>query len=310
MAEKITSYNDIAKVDNIDTLNLIKENFDRDYEKRKSYLETVDFAKSMSNKSFGFIKETFENMSSELFKSKDGRGILNMYISCIKENDDLKKMHLLHECVRKADKNIDVNTYLNEAKSMIGTVNRKSYSQATRLLGSVLGEACKKLGKEKSEAIMESMNFNEKVDSAIEYVGTHDKTPKNLYQFSESYNSIKGVLQERENKTSEMVSLRSDSDLERSINEFNEKYGNELDESTQKLVKELSESTDKETVFERYKADCINKVNEKKKLFENQGDKTTSERLEIVVEKLNGKKFNPETINSDVFNFIELTNSL
>lgn len=310
MAEKIVGYNDIAKVKDITTLNLLKENFDKDYEKQRKHLETLEYAKSMQCKSFGFIKEAFENMSSELFKSKEGRGILNKYISCVKENADLKKMHLLHECVRKADKNIDVNTYLNEAKSMIGTVNQKSYPAATKLLGSILGEACQKLGKDKSEAIMESMGFNEKVDSAIEYVGTHNKSPKNLYQFSESYNSIKEVLAEKDNSKKNGTTTIKESDIERSINDFNEKYGKELDESGQQLVKELSESKDKQAIFERYKADCVNKLNEKRTQFETQGDKTTTERLEIVLEKLNNRKYNPETVNADVFNFIEMVNSL
>lgn len=310
MAVKIVGYNDIAKVKDITTLNLLKENFDRDYNKQRERLETIEYAKSMQSKSFGYIKEAFENMSSELFKSKEGRGILNKYIACVKENADLKKMHLLYECVRKADKNIDVNNYLNEAKSMIGTVDQKSYPAATRVLGTILGEACTKLGKEKSTAIMESMNFDEKIDSAIEYVGTHNKTPKTLYMFAESYNSIREIVNERDNSKKNGTSTLKESDIERSINEFNEKYGKELDETGQQLVRELSESKDKEAIFERYKTDCVNKLNEKREQFKTQGDNTTTERLEIVLEKLSKRKYNPETVNADVFNFIEMVNSL
>lgn len=311
MADKIVNYNDISKVRDMATLNLLRENFDKDFEKQKKTVETLELAKEMGSKKFGCIKESFENMSPELFKTKEGRVIMAKYIACIKESEELSKMHLLYECVRKANKDVDVNAYINEAVSMIGPVDINKYNESTRKLGKVLGEACEKLGCDKVNSINNVRRFateNDKLNEAVEYVGTHKKTARNLAEYTQSCMVIKEFVDSHEavNKLAEHASI----DIEKSINEFNEKYGKELDEAGQNLVKELLESTDKESIFNKYKDACLSRIKEKQGIFENDGDKMSSERLGIILEKVNKKGYNPETVNTDVFNLVEMTNSL
>lgn len=311
MAEKIVNYNDINKVKDMMTLNLLKENFDKDFEKQKKTVETLELARSMESKKFGYIKESFENMSPELFKTKEGRSIMTKYIACVKESEDLKKMHLLYECIRKANKDTDINAYLNEAVSMIGPIDIKKYNQNTKQLGKVLGEACEKLGCDKVNSINGLRKFsveNNELNEAIEYIGTHKKTAKNLPEYTDYCRIIKEYvdLHEVVNKMGSHISV----DIEKSINEFNEKFGKELDESGQSLVKELTETTNKEEIFNKYKDVCLSKIKEKQGLFENEGDKMSSERLGVILEKVTKKGYNPETVNTDVFNLVEMTNSL
>ena len=306
------NYNDITKVKDMETLNLLKESFDTDYKKQKEVVETLELAKEVSGKKFGFIKESFENISPELFKSKEGRGIINKYIACIKENDELKKMHLLYECVRKAGKDVDVNTYLNEAVSMVGTVNPKSYKDATNKIGEVLAEAVVKLGGVKYETLTSGKVYKDRtIDEAIDYIGTHKKTAKTLPEFTECFNTISEQihLHESVKKIASFSSLK-EKDIEKAINEFNEKYGKELDESGQSLVRELMESKNKEDVFNKYKETCINSIKEKQNVFESDGDTNSKERLGIILEKINKKTYNPETVNTDIFNLVEMANSL
>ena len=308
MAEKIVNYNDIAKVQDMVTLNLLKESFDADYEKQKKSVETNEMAKSMITKKFGYLKECFENISPELFKSKEGRVIINKYIATIKESAELKKMHLLYECVRKANKDIDVDKYLTEALNIIGPVNKRNLNLSTQKLGEVLGEACQKLGKERVEKFEDKYGDREKVDEAIEYVGTTKKTPKNLLEYIESCDTIKEHINLHE--TYKRLGGHCSVDIDKAVNEFNNKYGKELTENEQALVKELIEGKDKESVFNKYKENCLNKLTEKKGVFESKGDAMSSERMGIILEKVNKKKYNPETVNTDVFNLFEMTNSM
>ena len=312
MAEKIVSYNDISKVKDMVTLNLLKESFDTDYKKQKEVVESLELAKDISGKNFGFIKESFENVSPELFKTKEGRSIISKYITCIKENDELKKMHLLYECVRKAGKDVDVNMYLNEAVSMVGTVNPKNYKDATTKVGKVLAEAVVKLGSVKYEMLTSGKVYADRtIDEAIDYIGTHKKSAKTLPEFTECFNTISEQIRLHESvkKLASFSSLK-EKDIEKAVNEFNEKYGKELDESGQSLVKELLESNDKEGVFNKYKDACVNKIKEKKNVFEVNGDASSSERLGIILEKVENRKYDPETVNTDVFNLVEMANSL
>lgn len=304
------NYNDVTKVTNTKALNELKSKFDRDYHNQLDKLKTLEYAGSMRDKPFGFIKEAIEAMSGELFRSKEGRAILNKYIACVKENKELKKMHLLRECVRKANKNTDINSYLNEAIAMIGRVNTKDAKVQSRKAGDILAEACIQLGKYRSELIIDKLSFNDSLNEAIEYIETHSKKPSTLANFSDCTNLIKESVALNEAVSKVAMNTLTDATIEQAINEFNEKYGDQLDEDGKKLVKQLSESTNKEELFDKYKSDCITKLNEKKTLFEGQGDKLTSERLELVLEKINQRTYNAETVNEDILNLIEMTNSL
>lgn len=307
MADKIVNFNDITKVKDMTTLNLLKEGFDTAYNKQKEQIEIASTVKGLQDKSFGYIKESFENLSGELFKTKDGRAIIRKYISCIKESNELSKMHALYECVRKADKNLDIDSYLNEATSMIGVINSKKYASDTKKLSTVLGEAFVKLGKESKN---EFANGDDMLSEAIDYIATHKKTVNNLPERSAYYSVIKEAVKKSD---IEYTFVREGGEFkatESAINEFNEKYGEALDESSQNLVKELMTSSDKETVFNKYKGECVAKINEKKNYFDQNGDATSSERLGIILEKVNQRKYNPETVNTDVFNLVEMTKSL
>ena len=83
MADKIVNFNDITKVKDMTTLNLLRENFETAYNNQKEQIEIADMVKGLNGKSFGFIKESFENLSERLFKTKSGRNLIRKYISCI-----------------------------------------------------------------------------------------------------------------------------------------------------------------------------------------------------------------------------------
>ena len=312
MAEKIVNYNDITKVKDRVTLNLLKESFDKDFEKQSKVVDTLESAYEASHKGFGYIKESMEMLSSELFKTKEGRSILNRYITCVKESADLKKMHLLFECIRKANKDLDIFSYLNEAVSMVGLVNSEKYHKDTARAGKVLGEAYIYLGKDKVDDIVYTGldRKNRDLDESVEYIGTHSKNAKTLPVYMEHCQVIKEHVSTHDAMKKLAQFSSKDKDIEKSINEFNEKYGKTLDEEGQSLVRELLNTENKEGVFEKYKNECVDKLREKQKVFENEGDNTSSERLGIILEKVSNKKYNIETVNADVFNLVEIADSL
>ena len=307
MARETLNYNDISKIKDITTLNLLKESFDKDFDKQKKIVENLELAHTMSLKGFGYIKEAMEALSNDLFKTKEGRAILGRYINCVKESNELKKMHLLFECVRKANKDVDVYSYINEATSMIGNVDAKKYHNDTMKLGKILGEACLYLGKERVNGVNYIDNT---LCEAIDFVGTHKKTPKTLAEYTEHCQIIKEHVSLHETQRKQFQDSSKKESLEKSIDEFNKKYGDELNENEQNLVKELLGNGNKEEIFERYKTACVNKLQEKQNFFNKEGDTSSSERIGIIMEKVSQKKYNCETVNSDVFNLIEITGSL
>ena len=88
---------------------------------------------------------------------------------------------------------------------------------------------------------------------------------------------------------------------------FNNKYGDQLENGVVEHVKEMFVNEDKESVFNKYKEQCINKLNETRKGFEESGDTDSSTRLTTIMERINKKSYNPETVNNDVYNLIEIS---
>ena len=78
--------NDIKTLEELDTLqNTLNEKI----EVRRRVLNLVAEAKKVAGKSFGYIKESFENLSPKLFKSGEGKSVIKKYTSAIKENKSL-----------------------------------------------------------------------------------------------------------------------------------------------------------------------------------------------------------------------------
>ena len=69
------------------------------------------------------------------------------------------------------------------------------------------------------------------------------------------------------------------------------------------LVKEVYESENKELVFEKYKNQCLDNINEAINRTEEQ---ESCDRLYEFKERVNAKEYKYETLGEDVANFIEL----
>ena len=73
------------KMDYVNTLNTIQEvesyrnMINEMCDKRHKFIVLCEEAKELSTKSFGFIKESFEALSPILFKSSEGKKLMNKY---------------------------------------------------------------------------------------------------------------------------------------------------------------------------------------------------------------------------------------
>ena len=154
-------------------------------------------AKALSEKPFGFIKESFENISGDLYENK-GQKYLQRYVKCIKENEDLSKVHAFYECVRKADKNGDITAYLNEAISLIGQPNKANYKTGLKKLGGVFCEVYKKYEDVAEKSLS---THKDELDESMEYVIFNKKTPKNLAEYNYCLNASRDYKKEGEPMT-------------------------------------------------------------------------------------------------------------
>ena len=300
-------YQEIKNLKTLKEVDEFRNSIDEAINEQEENIRAKEFISSLNGKSFGFIKENFENLSNELFKTKKGRTIINNYVSCVKTNQPLLKMHQIYECIRKADKDGDVDSYLNEAISLIGEVDKKNYIKSRSDVAKVFAEAYNELRKTKSNDDIQMMFENrDGFYNSVDFVMFNKKSPRNLAEYTSKMSTIKKQIAEGAGyKITEAKNI--DEMVDELMENFNKKYGDQLENGVVELVKEMFVNEDKESVFNKYKEQCINKLNETRKGFEESGDTDSSTRLTTIIERINKKSYNPETVNNDVYNLIEIS---
>jgi len=294
-------YQEIKNLKTVNEANNFKNEINKIINEQIEQIITDTFISSFKDRNFGYIKENFENLSEELFKTKKGRATINKYIKCIKESKDLTKMHQMYECVRKADKDCDVNAYLNEAVSLIGNINKDTYSKSLSKLAGIFSDAYRQLCENNIV-----LNNNAPFYDSVEFIMFNRKTPKNLAEYNSRLSTVKKHILEGAGykiKESKNVDELTDNLME----DFNAKYSQLLDDDVVTLVKEVFSNDDKENIFNKYKEQCINKLNETKMGFEKTGDNDSLERINTIIERIDKKVYNPDTVNNDLYNLIEIS---
>jgi hypothetical protein len=274
-------------------------------DKRTAFITLCEEANNLSEKKFGYIKESFESISPMLFKTNEGKKILNKYTKIIKENKNLSLLHTIYENIRKAGKNIDVDFFVNNMAETKWGINTNTLSEDTKKLGRVLAEGYLCVG-ESTKNILPKENSS--LDKAVEYIAENTKTNKNIAEYSNAVKIIKENVLLNNNATDIFESSNNVELSDELIKEFNIKYTDKLTEEEVRTLKEISCSTDRESVFNKYKEVCTNKITEAKSKFEKDGDKASSDRLQVVLEQIISKSYSKETVGNDICNLIELSN--
>lgn len=301
---------------NIDTFKTIREveNYRKAMneacDRRIDYISLCETAGNVSKKSFGYIKDAFESISPILFKSTEGKRIMKKYADTIRESWNLSSLHHLFEAIRKAGKNSDINFLIESIADENWRIDSKTLAKDTQKLGRVLAEGIICAGLEGKRLLPEE---KKSLDFAVMYIAENRKSQKNLAEYS---NAMK-VIREKVMGNEDSVNIFEcrDVDLNETIRslceDFNQKYNAEnLSESEIKALKGLLNSEDREKIFNEYKDKCMAEINEAKRSFESKGDKMSSDRLATVMEQVNSKEYNPDTVGDDICSLIQLTNVL
>lgn len=292
--------NEINTIKTQSELNKFKEEINEAFEKRSKFITLCDEANKASLKSFGFIKESFENISPLLFNNKEGKKILNRYITTIKNNKNLSKLHSLYESIRKTNKNNDIDFFINNITNIDFNINKNSIKEDTKILGRILAEGMLKIG---NNSINMLSKDNDKVDNAIEFIAENKKNINNISEYSNAINIIKEHI-----NNNPINNLYENKDIDKYINEllenFNKKYNEELNNEELYILKEVINSNNKEDLFNKYKQNCIETLKNAEKNFSNES--LEKEKITQILEKINNKSFVLENVTKDICGFSEI----
>lgn len=272
-------------------------------DKRADFITLCEKADKLSHKPFGYIKDCFEAIAPELFKSKEGKKIMSNYSKTIRENKNLSALHNLYENIRKSGKDMDIDFFANNIANTNWNVDKKTLSEDTLKVGRILAEGYLHLGKS-AEDLFPSENIV--LESAVSYIAENKKTNKNIAEYSNAIKVIKENISSKESEENVFESTDLDVLAKSLLQEFNKKYSSELTEEEANALREVSSSENKEDVFNKYKNACQSKLSESKKDFEEKGDKSSSERMTAILEQVSNKTYSLENLGNDICGFIEL----
>lgn len=298
MSKMIHNFNTLSEIE------AYRKEINEACDKRAKYINVCTRANELSNKSFGVIKEAFEAIAPELFRTNEGKTILNKYSKLISTNHNLSALHSLYENIRKAGKSSDAEYFTSTITDVDWNVDKKTLSEDCRRLGRILAEGYIYLG-----GVNESLlpKENVKLDSAVQFIGTNRKTVKNIAEYS---NAVKVIKENIASKETDGVDINESVDIDALANslirDFNEKYSNSSEFESVNLVKEIYSASNKEVVFGKYKDNCINAINEATSQFEQNGDSESCKKLKNIMEQINKKIYSSETLVDDVCNFINI----
>ena len=299
------------KMDYVNTLNTIQEvesyrnTINEMCDNRHKFIVLCEEAKELSTKSFGFIKESFEALSPILFKSSEGKKLMNKYTKMIKENKNLSSLHTINENIRKAGSETDIDFFVNSLMVVEWGVNPSTLKEDTKKLGRVLSEAYLLVGEEAKSLIP---NENVSLSNAVNFIAESKKGTKNISEYSDAARIIKEHIKSKDAKKNVFESVDLDTLAKRLIEDFNVKYSDKLTIEEANALREISSSEDRESVFNKYKEVCKSKITEAKKNFESKGDKASSDRLGVVLEQIASKSYVLDTVGADICSLIELSN--
>lgn len=299
------------KMDYVNTLNTIQEvesyrnMINEMCNKRHKFIVLCEEAKELSTKSFGFIKESFEALSPILFKSSEGKKLMNKYTKMIKENKNLSSLHTINENIRKAGSETDIDFFVNSLMVVEWGVNPLTLKEDTKKLGRVLSEAYLLVGEEAKGLIP---NENVSLSNAVNFIAESKKDTKNISEYSDAARIIKEHIKSKDAKKNVFESVDLDTLAKKLVEDFNVKYGDKLTIEEANALREISSSEDRESVFNKYKEVCKSKITEAKKNFESKGDKASSDRLGVVLEQIASKSYVLDTVGADICSLIELSN--
>jgi hypothetical protein len=297
----------VSKVNTLKTINEIeayRKEINEACDKRMEFVSACIKANEMSNKSFGFIKEAFEAISPELFKTAQGKKIINKYTATIKEDKNLSSLHSLYENIRKAGSESDINFFINSIASENWGVDKKTVDESCRKLGRVLAEGYLSIN---DKTLVTIPQEDRDLSNAVYFISENKKTTKNIADYSNAVS----IIRERVEKSEAPNTIKENRDIDKLANslleEFNKKYSSELTETEIAALKELSESDDRSSVFEKYKSDCSNKLSEARKKFETENNSAAIERIDSIIEQISSKEYVLENVGNDICGMIKLS---
>lgn len=288
----------------IEELDAFQNELNEKFETRRRVLNLISEARELGGKTFGYLKESFENLSPKLFKTAEGKAVMNKYASAIKENKSLSALHKLYENIRKAHSGIDFDYFVGTLCETNWNVKEKELNEGMKKLAGIVAEGYVVVGEGAGKYLGTE---NDRLDGAIEFIAENKVGQKNIVKYSEAVKVIREAVEKNGNIAD---SFKKETDLDKTIEDLVSKYSKEEytdEEEKDMLANQIARSGDEETVFIKKKTECVDSLDEAIKKYSDGQHEEELAALKKIHEQVSAKSYNPETIGPDICNFVEMS---
>lgn len=271
---------------------------------RKEANRLYDLAQSDANKdfnnimygesrNFGIIYNVIESNSKNLCEDKNKRKAFSNIIKLIKENKNLKtQFEFFNGLTHPNGYVFNTEQYVNEALMIAPKINNKdAYNANEKLISEI-----KKNG---LDELIEIDDNTMALYESIEYLLFNKPTYTNLVEYSNAKNNVVTYLDENINEEE----TAEGKNIDEAFNTLIEKYDTLLNEDEKELIETVMNCKDKKALFETYRQETIEKI-------ENTLKDNDDKELKTICEDIKNKTYNKKTVLEDISEFIEIKNVL
>ena len=303
------NYNDIYEKAGVLMQSALKKYTKGDIEggeaDRKEANRLYDLAQSDVNKdfnnimygesrNFGVIYNVIEANSKNLCEDKSKRKAFANIVKLIKENKDLKAQFNFFNGLTHPNGYVsNAEQYVNEALSITPEINNKVASKANEKLIS-------EIRKNKLDELIDIDDDTMALYESIEYLLFNKPTYANLVDYSNAKNNVVTYINENVNEEEETTETK---DVNEAIDALIGKYDSLLNEDEKKLIETVMNTEDKKALFETYRQETIEKI-------ENTLKDNDDKELKSICEEIKNKTYSRQTVLEDISEFIEIKNVL
>jgi len=260
----------------------------------------------------GKMNAIFMQNTSNLLKRKDGAKLMKEFVSIIKKNKSLLKEYMVFDYIENAENKETLKEYITECINYLKSVDVIELNSLNNKLDKFMSEnkivQIEEIKNEKLYENIKSLISSQKkngLKTKIENIGKLNEIVKQIKE-------NKGPIDE--NKEQETINFPMNEDIDSflifTIDKFNKKYENQLNEDQKKLFKSITASKTEDEmkkIFEERVNECLEVTNE---FLKETTDSDIREKLLNVKEKLLEQKFNKDTYVEDVLTLINLKQNL
>ena len=299
---------DLNKVTN---LSQLREEFDKAINRKIEQIELTEAIENIPNLSLSELISLFESMSCNLMNKKDGRKVIKEYITFLRESSAIKNVLKLDNFVKTNSISSNADILLNEAINCCRIADKKTYDIERGKLSEIIVKSIKNENISKAQIDEAIAAKNATLDSII-FLTLNKKSLKNLNEYVENFNIVSSLLSENKKSTMEVETSSIDDvnevglmdELNSSINELSETWEKNL---AKDLVLSSLSGNKKSEIFEEYKQDCLEIIDE---IIKKDIDTITKSNVNSMMEGLKNKNYSEDTFITDILNLAELKETL